>query len=106
MKTRRNRHSARRIHRRTGGGELPEHTATFHGLHHWHKHIFEKLGWMVLAKAKGHDDKIEQYKRGIMRFLETVDHVSSEYSNTDRKHDLNVLKMNMLELQEFVNKTF
>jgi hypothetical protein len=103
MKTRRNkRHS--RSHTITTA--LPKYTGTFYGLHRWYKRIFEKVGWLVLAKAKGYTGKIEEYKRGIARFLKTVDHVSGEYSNVDRKHDLNVLKMNMLALQGFVNRTF
>ena len=35
--------------------------ATFHGLNKWYEMEFEKLGWMVLAKSRGHTDKITAY---------------------------------------------
>lgn len=75
-----------------------------HGINHWHKHMFEKLGWMVLAKAKGYKEKIVQYKHGLKHLLETIDHVSAEYKDHNRKHDLNVLRMNVVELHDFVMK--
>ena len=36
---------------------------TFHGLHKWQEAKFEKLGWMILAKSKGHMDKVMAYAR-------------------------------------------
>jgi archaellum component FlaC len=83
---------------------LPQHAATMHGLIKWHTHIFEKLGWMVLAKAKGYGYKVSDYKKGINHLIETIKHVKSEYENHNRKHDLNVLLMNTEALKDFVNK--
>ena len=42
--------------------------ATMDGLHHWHKHAFEKLGWMVLAynrmsENKDMGEKIKMYRK-------------------------------------------
>lgn len=90
---------------RKNGSKLPEYAATFRGLHHWYDAKFEKLGWMVLAKAKGHTEKVTAYKTGINRLLKSIAHVSSEYQDPDRKHDLAVLHMNTLELKHFVEKT-
>lgn len=80
---------------------LPAHANTFHGLHHWHTKMFEKLGWMVLAKAKGYDYKIRDYKQSIEHLIQSIDHVASEYTDSDKVHDLRVLKMNALHLQSF-----
>ena len=41
------------------------------------------------------DEKIATYKHSLQHFLDTVNHVSAEYENHNRKHDLNVLKMNV-----------
>ena len=81
------------------------HANTMHGLQHWYKSTFEKLGWMVLAKEKGYDFKIVTYKRSIQHLLKSIDHVSSEYKDADRKHDLNVLKMNTECLWAFVQRS-
>lgn len=89
--------------RHTRKARLPEHANTFHGLHHWYRAKFEKLGWMVLAAAKGHHEKVAEYKRGIARLLKSIEHVMGEYEEADRKHDLRVLHMNTMELQRFVN---
>ena len=74
------------------------------GLHHWYHAKFEKLGWMVLAKAKGHHEKITEYKRGIRRLMESIEHVMGEYRDPDRIHDLRVLHMNTAELQRFADR--
>ena len=85
---------------------LPEHAATFHGLHHWHKAMFEKLGWMVLAKAKGMNYKISAYKKSMEELIKSIKHVSGEYQESDRKHDLNVLLMQAEHLKATVAKMF
>ncbi len=82
---------------------LPEHAATMRGLYGWYQAMFEKLGWMVLAKAKGQTSKIAEYKRGITRLLDSIKHVMSEYEDHNRIHDLNVLHMHTLVLHDFVS---
>ena len=85
-------------------GKLPPHMSTLHGLHNWFKHLFESLGWMVLAKEKGQDYKVDTYKKSIQHFLRTCEHVMSEYEDHDRKHDLNVLHIYVDCLKGFVEK--
>ncbi len=61
---------------------------TMKGIHHWHERTFEKLGWMVLAKAKGYDYKIETYKKSIDHLLKTIDHVEAEYRSLPMRYSL------------------
>ncbi len=84
--------------------KLPRKMATMHFTNKWFEHMFEKLGWMVLAKAKGYDEKVNQYKEGVHRLVETIQHLKSEYENHNRKHDLNVLLTEAKVLQDFVKK--
>ena len=84
--------------------KLPKYAATMYGINKWHEHAFEKLGWMVLAKAKGYNDKISQYKKMLDHLIKTTEHVKYEYENTNRKHDLNVVLMNVKYLKDFVAK--
>jgi hypothetical protein len=93
----------RRNHRITTR-RLPRLIATFHGLQGWYQYLFEKLGWIVEAKAMGNTGKIAEYKRSIRRFLEVVKHVHNEYEGHNNKHDLNVLRMKVEVLQDYVNK--
>jgi hypothetical protein len=80
------------------------HANTMAGLHEWYEKKFEKLGWMVLAKEKGYDYKISNYKKGIHHLLESIEHVMAEYEDPDRVHDLEVLHMNVKCLEDFVMK--
>jgi hypothetical protein len=68
--------------------------------------MFEKLGWMVLADAKGYDYKIDTYKKSIDNLIKTIEHLMAEYENQNRIHDLRVLLMNTKVLKEHVNKDF
>jgi len=59
---------------------------------------------MVLAKAKGMDYKVAAYKRAIEDLKKSIEHVMSEYKDTNRIHDLNVMLMEIQVLQDFVEK--
>ena len=83
---------------------LPPYESTMVGLHKWYSAKLEKLGWMVLDKARGYEYKITTYKKSIQYLIDTIKNVQSEYQDPDRKHDLNILLMNTMALQEFVNK--
>jgi len=83
---------------------LPKYANTLYGLNKWQEYAFEKLGFMVLAKAKGYDSKIAEYKRMLKHLLKSIEHVRAEYQNANRKHDLNVIHMNVIELHHFVMK--
>jgi len=83
---------------------LPQYAATFHGLEKWHVAMFEKLGWMVLAKAKGMDYKVTAYKKSVEHLVKSIEHVMGEYHDPDRIHDLKVLHMNVLCLHGFIMK--
>lgn len=78
--------------------------ATMQGVYHWYVREFEKLGWMVLAKAKVYKDKVNSYKKAVDRLVHTIEHLKSEYENANRKHDLNVLLAETKILQDFVKK--
>lgn len=62
------------------------------------------MGWMVLAKAKGHIYKVDNYKKSIGNLIKSIKHVMAEYEDKNRKHDLNVLLMNTEVLQDYVQQ--
>ena len=76
-------------------GHLPMHAMTFCGVSEWHKAMFEKFGWMLLAKEKGYGFKVVAYKKAIDHLLMTIKHLMGEYMDPDKKHDLAVLLMNV-----------
>jgi len=84
--------------------ECPD--ATNHWLHHWFKHLHEELGWMVLAKDYGMNDKVATYKHSIQRLecalREKIKHVRDH----DKKEDLKIMHHNVLILREHVQKDF
>ena len=85
---------------------LPKFIATVDGIQKWHNSLVEKLGWVVLADAKGYHDKISHYKNSIHRLINTIKHLITEYESKNRKHDLNVMLMNIEVLKEHVAKVF
>jgi hypothetical protein len=82
----------------------PGHYATFHGLHHWHKAMFEELGWMILAKKYGYMDKVYAYKNSVARLKEALEKRMASMKDTDRKKDLSILHQNVMTLMEHAEK--
>ena len=83
---------------------LPMHMATMQHVNCWHKAMFEKLGYMILAKAKGYDYKISTYKKNVEHLHKTICHLMGEYQDPDRIRDLNVLKLNVECLLGSINR--
>lgn len=84
--------------------DLPRLASTMHGVQKWYKHMSQKLGWMVIARGKGYDDKVAMYKKSLSHLLETIDHIAEEYTDADRLHDLNVIRMDAEYLYDYVLK--
>jgi hypothetical protein len=81
--------------------------ATHHGLQHWYKAKFEKLGWMILAKKRGMDDKIAEYKNSLDRLHKALTHKLEYHTcEPDRKDDLMIMRDNIEVLKEHVDKDF
>ncbi len=83
--------------------------ATFKGLHKWHAAMFEKVGWMVLAKNKCHSKeeeklKLQVYHNSIEKLSEALKKKIDTTKDSDRKDDLNILLKDVCILKEFVEK--
>ena len=69
--------------------------ATFHGLHRWHNALFEELGWMVLAKMHGMNDKTTTYINSLHRFKTAVENKLEHTKDSDKRADLKILHSNI-----------
>lgn len=79
--------------------------ATYHGLHKWYVAMFEKLGWMVLAKCKGGMElKIAAYKESIQHLKRELECKLDAVSEHDRKLDLKIMHENVCVLADHAAK--
>lgn len=95
---------ARRASQTTRRNSLPTQTVTINSISKWYTHLFDKLGWMVLAKKNGCAYKISDYKKSINHLLKAIEHLMDEYKNHNRKYDLNVMLKTTMVLRDFVTK--
>jgi len=86
--------------------KLPAYSITYFGLKNWYKAMFEKLGWMLLAKAKGKTYKINSYKISIKELIKHAEQLMTEYKDYDKLHDIVIIRMNSMYLDHFVSKYF
>ena len=80
--------------------------ATFHGIHHWNKSMFEQLGWMVLANAHGMNYKILAYKKSLNKLKCALHKKINDVSNNDKRADLQIMLDNLEILIKHVHKDF
>jgi hypothetical protein len=79
--------------------------ATMHGLNKWYVSMFEKLGWMVLAKNLGNMEyKINAYKESLNRIEEKIECKIDTIKEMDRKNDLYIMLKNVRILKEHAMK--
>lgn len=77
---------------------------TVNGVHHWYKHLFEYLGWMILAKEHGYHDKLFAYKNSVNRIIEAIDHRMPQLTDKDTKKDFEIMKADLLVLKKHIEK--
>jgi hypothetical protein len=77
---------------------------TFHGLNCWHKYLFEKLGWMLLAKTYNHDIQLEAYKNSVDELINHLNIKCKTIKDKDKKDDLKILLSNTKILKTYVDK--
>lgn len=82
------------------------HEHTSHGLYKWYVGMFEKLGWMLLAKRNDWNDKIETYKNSVHRLEEAIIHKHKHMKESDRKRDLEIMLKNVKVLKEHIHSDF
>lgn len=80
--------------------------ATFCGLEQWYVAEFEKLGWMILAKSRGLNDKIREYKMAVKRLCDSIEHKLIHIHDNDKKEDLLIMHHNVRILMHHIEKDF
>jgi len=80
--------------------------ATYSGLHKWFVHMFEHLGWMLLARSHGRTDKIMTYKNSLQNLKRDLEERIKYMKDADKKQDLTILHRDLLILIDHVNKDF
>lgn len=80
--------------------------ATYRHIHKWYDKMFETLGWMVLAHAHGHHDKVNTYKHSLQRLKQAIEMKIEQIHEVDRIDDLKILHANLLILIQHVHGDF
>jgi hypothetical protein len=78
---------------------LPRNEAIMHVLVMQHKRLFDMFGRVILAKTKGYDYKVKNYKKNIREFLRAADK-SLKVSENNRKRDIKILMKQVMVLKE------
>ena len=64
---------------------------TMHGLQKWCEKKYEKLGWMILAVHKGHDEKVQCYIKGVERLCTSIKAKISTMTDDYHKQELTIV---------------
>ena len=77
---------------------------TYKGIHKWYSAMFEKLGWMILAKEKGMSYKIAPYKMSLQKLKCSILKKHTSMGNSDKRKDLEIMLVNIDILIKHANK--
>ena len=76
------------------------------GLMKWYIHLYEKLGWMVLANHQGLVLAMEFYKRSISVLKDRIICIIDSVRDYDKRDDLQIILNNVIVLEKYVNTNF
>ena len=79
---------------------------TYPGLVKWYHAMFEKLGWIILAKEHGMTDKVATYKNSLQRLKLGIMKKHKDMENHDKTRDLDIMLKNVNILIQHANKDF
>ncbi len=82
------------------------HNPTYQSLLFWHRNSFKQLGYMILEKYNGYNDKVSNYKTDVMRLRDCISKKHSKMNNPDKKDDLRIMLDNVEVLIKHINKDF
>ena len=87
---------------------------TYDGLQCWSKHMFEKLGWIVLAHDEGDKKHVNNYIENLEYLLKHVEHKilslkklmgkKSDAHLIDKISDLKIMEKNITILHKYAKK--
>ena len=80
--------------------------STTQGLIKWYTHLFEKLGWIVLANKQGMKFKVDTYKKSITVLEEKLICKINMVNDPDKRNDLIIILNNVNILHNRVKRDF
>ena len=79
---------------------------TLKGINKWFKSVFEKLGYMIIAKSKGMSDKIQVYINSVHRLKQAIEDKKNKVYDADKVEDLRIMSANLDVLLKHIHKDF
>jgi predicted lipoprotein len=80
--------------------------ATYQGIQKWYVSVFEKLGWMVLAKDRGMTDKVTVYIHSVIQIEMAIQQKLKKTVDPDQKEDLVLMGKNIRVLLKHLKEDF
>ena len=79
---------------------------TVPGLYQWYKSLFERFGWMMLAKHHGMTYKLDTYKKELTLLCDSICERLKNIHDEDHRDDLRIMQKNVEILIKYAKKEF